>query len=133
MYRIGQRHGAQLDVGQVKELLATVGVGLTGQVVENFARKLLGGFVKMAGGKTLGRMAGTATGAAMTFATTWGLGQVARSYYGGGRRLDTQELRRIFRVKVEEAKTLYAQYQPEVEARAKTLDVRQLLPLVRGQ
>ena len=56
VYRIGKQHGFELDRGHIRDFLATVGVGLTSQVVEGYARKLLGGLIgKFAGGK-MGKM-----------------------------------------------------------------------------
>ena len=45
VYRIGQAHGYQLDTGHIKDFLATVGVGLTSQYLEQAGRKLLGGLL----------------------------------------------------------------------------------------
>ena len=45
VYRIGKAHGFELDRGHIKDLLATLGVGLTSQYVEQFGRKLLGGLL----------------------------------------------------------------------------------------
>ena len=54
VYRIGQAYGYELDSGHVKDFLATVGVGLTSQYLEQAGRKLLGGLLgRVAGG--LGR------------------------------------------------------------------------------
>jgi len=51
VYRIGKAHGYELDRGHLRELLGVAGVGLTSQVVEGYARKLLGGLLgKMGGG-----------------------------------------------------------------------------------
>ena len=77
VYRIGMAHGFELDRGHVKDFLATVGVGLTSQYLEQFGRKLVGGLLgKLAGG--LGRALGSAaTGAGFSFASTYALGQVA--------------------------------------------------------
>ncbi len=47
VYQIGQRHGQQLDLGQAKDLAATLGLGAAAQAVEGVAIKLLGG---LAGG-----------------------------------------------------------------------------------
>ena len=59
VYRIGQAYGVQLDKGHIREFLATAGVGLTSQYVEQFGRKLLGGLLgSVAGGlgRGLGRV-----------------------------------------------------------------------------
>lgn len=77
VYRIGSHFGVGLDRNQVKELLATVGIGLTGQVVESMARRLLSGFGRKVVGKKAARLVGGAAGPAITFATTFALGHVA--------------------------------------------------------
>jgi uncharacterized protein (DUF697 family)/tellurite resistance protein len=64
VYRIGKAHGYELDRGHIKDLLAAMGVGLTGQYLEDVGRKLIGGlFGKVAGGMA-GALARGATGAA---------------------------------------------------------------------
>ena len=51
VYRIGQAYGYELDRGHIKDFLATAGVGMTSQFLEQAGRKLLGGFLgKMGGG-----------------------------------------------------------------------------------
>ena len=45
VYRIGKAHGYELDRGHIKDFLATTGVGMTGQYVEQFGRKLIGGLL----------------------------------------------------------------------------------------
>jgi uncharacterized protein (DUF697 family) len=132
VYRVGKAYGVELDQGHIKEFIATIGVGMTSQVVENFARDLLGGLARKFLGKTAGKMVKTATGAAMSFATTYALGQVAKQYYAGGRRLSSVDLRALFGREVERAKALYAQHRPEIEQSAKTLDAKQVLSMVRG-
>ena len=132
VYGVGKAYGVALDRGHIKEFIATVGVGMTSQVVENFARNLLGGFARKLGGKTAGKIVGTATGAAMTFATTYAMGQVAKRYYSGGRQLSSVDLRAVFSREVDRAKGLYAQYRPQVEESARTTDASQILNMVRG-
>ena len=132
VYGVGKAYGISLDKGHIKELIAAVGVGMTSQVVEGFARDLLGGLVKKFLGKTAGKMVGVATGAAMSFATTYALGQVAKQYYAGGRTLSSVDLRALFSREVERAKGLYAQHRPQIEQSARTLDPRQILTMVRG-
>ena len=132
VYGVGKAYGFSLDKGHIKELIATVGVGMTSQVVENFARDLLGGLAKKYLGKTAGKIVKTATGAAMSFATTYALGQVAKQYYAGGRKLSSVDLRTLFSREVERAKGLYEQHKPQIEQSARTLDPRQILSMVRG-
>ena len=88
VYRIGKAYGHELDKGHIKEFIATAGVGLTSQYVEQIGRKLLGGLLGgIAGG--LGRGLGrAATGVAFSFATTYALGQLAKRYYAGGRQMN---------------------------------------------
>jgi tellurite resistance protein len=45
VYRIGAAHGYELDSGHIRDFLATVGVGLTSQYLEQAGRKLLGGLL----------------------------------------------------------------------------------------
>jgi uncharacterized protein (DUF697 family)/tellurite resistance protein len=132
VYGVGKAYGISLDKGHIKELIAAVGVGMTSQVVEGFARDLLGGLAKKFLGKTAGKMVGVATGAAMSFATTYALGQVAKQYYAGGRKLSSVDLRALFGREVERAKGLYVQHKPQIEQSARTLDPRQILTMVRG-
>ena len=132
VYRIGMAHGFELDRGHIKDFLATTGVGMTGQYVEQFGRKLIGGLLgKVLGGA--GRAIGSqATGSAFSFATTWAIGKVAQQYYGGGRTLDTAALKQSFAGLFEQAKTLQARYAPEITQRASTLDLGRLTAELRA-
>jgi len=133
VYRIGKAHGYELDRGHIKDLLATLGVGLTSQYVEEFGRKLIGGLLRKVGGKLAGAIGRQATGSAMSFATTYALGHVAKSYYAGGRTLSMDRLRASFQGLLGEAQSLRARYAGEIEQKAKTLDVNQIVSLVRQQ
>jgi uncharacterized protein (DUF697 family)/tellurite resistance protein len=137
VYRLGKRHGYELDRGHLRDFLATVGVGLTSQVVEGYARKLLGGLLgKVAGGKMgkLGKsVAEQAASSAFSFASTYALGQVAKQYYAGGRKFASVQLKELFSSSLAEAKTLHGRYLPQIQERVKTLNPSQLLPLIRGQ
>lgn len=131
VYRIGRHYGHELDRGHIKELLAAAGVGLTSQVLEGYARKLLGGLLGRAVGGW-GQWAGRQlASSAITFAATWALGQLARQYYAGGRRFSALELRQLFRALTEQGRTLHARYAEDIQQRAASLDVRQLLPWLR--
>ncbi len=148
VYRIGLSHGYTLDQSHVRELLGVVGLGLTSQVVESYARGLVGGalggmlggalggaFGKKKGkkaGKTAKKVASAATGAAFTFAATYALGRVAAAYYGGGRTLASADLRGLFQREVEHGRTLYDTHRPAVEAQARTTDIASLLAEVRA-
>jgi len=132
VYRVGKAHGFELDRGHVKDFLATAGVGLTSQYLEQFGRKLVGGLLgKLAGG--LGRALGSAaTGAGFSFASTYALGMVAKRYYAGGRALSADMLRQSFGDMLGEAKGLQSRYLPEIERRARTLDVAEVVRSVRA-
>ena len=132
VYRVGKRYGHDLDRRHITELLGAAGVGLTSQVVEGFARKLLGGLLgKVAGG--LGRRAGNQlASSAMSFASTYALGQVAQRYYAGGRSLSALQLKELFTSLTEQARSLHGRYAGEIQQRASTLNPAQLLNLVRG-
>jgi uncharacterized protein (DUF697 family)/tellurite resistance protein len=131
VYRIGKSYGFELDRGHIKDFLATLGVGLTSQYLEQAGRKLLGGLLGKAGGKMLGKIGKQAVSSGMSFASTYALGHVAKRYYAGGRSFSTQTLRDSFDRVLVEAKGLQTRYLPEIQARAKTLDPAQVLDLVR--
>ena len=61
VYRIGKAYGYEMDSSNAKDFIATLGVGLTSQYVEQLGRKLLGGLLGGLGGG-LGRSLGTAGG-----------------------------------------------------------------------
>lgn len=132
VYRIGKHHGYELDSGHVKDFLATAGVGLTSQYLEQAGRKLLGGLLGRVGGGLLGGLGKQAVSSGMSFATTYALGHVAKRYYAGGRTLSTQMLKQAFEGLTQEAKGLQARYAPAIQERARTLDAGKVLAMVRG-
>ena len=69
---VGKAHGFALDPGSVRELLAIAGVGLTDQVLESYARKLIGGALRGIAGTTAGALGETGTSAVNTLATHQG-------------------------------------------------------------
>jgi uncharacterized protein (DUF697 family)/tellurite resistance protein len=131
-YEIGRRYGYTLDRGHLQEFLATVGIGMTSQVVERFARKFLGKAVKSVAGKGAGRLASAAAGPALTFATTFGLGQVAKRYYAAGRRLDANTLRAAFDEQVAAGRTLFDRHHGDVEASARRTRPMDVMGWIRG-
>jgi uncharacterized protein (DUF697 family)/tellurite resistance protein len=132
VYRIGKSYGYELDQGHVRDFLATAGVGLTSQYLEQAATRLVGGLLRKVGGRMLGGLGRQATSSAMAFATTWALGQVARRYYAGGRAMDAAVLKDAFGGLLAEARTMQAQYLPQMQDRARTLDVQQVLRSLRA-
>lgn len=132
VYRIGKAYGIELDQGHIKEFIATVGVGLTSQYLEQFGRKLLGGLLGKMAGKTAGKIGRAATGMAFSFATTYALGQLAKRYYASGRQMSTQVLQESYQGLLGPAKQMQSQYLPQMQQRAQTLDATQIMNLVRG-
>jgi uncharacterized protein (DUF697 family) len=131
VYRIGKSYGYPMDASHAKDFIATLGVGLTGQYLEQFGRKLLGGLLGGVGGglgRTVGRQAASS---GMTFATTYALGRVAQRYYAGGRTLDTASLKQTFTDLLGEARGLAPRYREQIEQKAATIDTRSLASLVK--
>ena len=132
VYGLGKAHGVELDQGHIKEFIAAAGVGLTSQYLEQFGRKLLGGLLGKAAGKAFGKLGSTATGMAFSFATTYALGQVAKSYYASGRTMSTALLRETFESLLGPAKQMQAQYLPQIQQKASTLDMSQVMSMIKG-
>ena len=132
VWRIGKEYGFELDRGHIKDFLATAGVGLSSQYLEQAGRKLLGGLLGKLGGGLLRGVGQQAMSTGMSFATTYALGQVAKRYYAGGRSLSTQMLKDTYARTVQEAQGLSARYMPDIQAKAKTLDAGSVLSMVRG-
>jgi len=130
VYRIGQAYGYELDGSSVKDFLATLGVGLTAQYLEQFGRKLLGGLLgSVVGG--IGRSIGhQAASSGMAFASTWALGQVAKQYYAGGRTLDADKLRAAFGPLLSQARELGTRYAVQIQQRAQGIDLSNLPALI---
>jgi len=131
VYRIGKSYGYPMDASHAKDFIATLGVGLTGQYLEQFGRKLLGGLLGGLGGglgRTIGRQAASS---GLTFATTYAIGRVAQRYYAGGRTLDAATLKQTFAGLLDEARGLAPRYREQIEQKAATIDTRSLASLVR--
>jgi uncharacterized protein (DUF697 family) len=131
VYRIGKAHGVELDQGHIKEFLATVGVGLTGQYIEQVGRKLVSGLLGKAAGRMIGGLGGAATSMAFSFATTYALGHLAKRYYAGGRVMSTDLLKRTYQELFSAAKGTQQQYLPAIRERASTLTATEVVELVR--
>jgi hypothetical protein len=80
----------------------------------------------------VGGLARGATGVAFSFATTYALGHVAKRYYAGGRTMNTQMLKDAFTQMVGQAQGLQAQYRPQIEQQARTVDVSKIVQMVRA-
>lgn len=132
VYGIGKQYGVELDRGHIKEFLATLGVGMTSQYIEQFGRKLIGGLFRKAAGRAVGRIGRSATGMAFSFATTYALGQVAKRYYAGGRKMSTDLLKQTYQDVLGSAKQIQSDYIPQIEQKAQTLDMGQVMSMVTG-
>ncbi len=133
VYRIGKTYGFELDRGHIKDLLATAGIGLTSQYVEQVGRKIVG---KLFGRGLLGGVLGGATkqvvSSGFSFASTYALGRLAVRYYSGGRTFSTQVLKDTYAHLLEEAKGLQGKHMPEIREKARTVNVSQILQDVRA-
>jgi uncharacterized protein (DUF697 family)/tellurite resistance protein len=132
VYRVGKAYGHELDKGHIREFIATAGVGLTSQYVEQIGRQLLGGLLGgIAGsiGRGLGR---AATSVAFSFATTYALGQLAKRYYAGGRQMSPTLLRETYESLLRQATQLQTQYSSEIHQKARSLDIGQVMTMARG-
>jgi uncharacterized protein (DUF697 family)/tellurite resistance protein len=127
VYQIGQRHGQKLDIDQVKDLAATLGLGAVAQSLEGVVMRLIGGLTGGLLGGLVGGATRIATGAIITFSATYALGHVAEQYYAQGRRLNAADLRALFVRFQGEAKTIYPRVQEQIQSRASTLNLQSLL------
>lgn len=131
VYQIGKRYGYDLDRGHIKDFLATVGIGLSSQVFEGFARRLVGGVTRGLAGGLLGGLAGQAAGSAFAFATTYALGKVAARYYASQRTLSTDQLKEVFSSMLEEARSVQGRYAGDIAQKSRQVNVSELLPLAK--
>lgn len=132
IFRIGKKYGYALDRGHIRDFLATAGVGLAAQAVENAARRIIGGLAgRLLGGP--GRLiVGAGTEAAFAFAGTYAIGQLANRYYAGGRKMETAVLRDTYARLLTEGKGLFGRHAGDVQARAGTLNPTDVINLVRN-
>lgn len=132
VYRIGSQRGVAADKRSIAELMGAVGIGLASQVFEGFARKLTKGLFRQFAGKLGGSISSTATGMAMSFATTYALGQVAKIYYESGRSLSLTSLKEKFPSLIEQGKTLAQKYSGQIAEKSQQLKGADLTSLVNG-
>lgn len=132
VYQIGQSYDYQLDKGHIKDFLATLGVGLTSQYLEQAGRKLLGGLLGKVGGGLLGGVGKQAVSSGMSFASTYALGHVANQYYAGGRSLSTDVLKDAYQHVMQDGRQLQSRYLPQMQETARGLNTAKILGMVRG-
>lgn len=101
---IGRIHGYHLDRRSVLEILGTFGASLVSQNILLATAKLV-------------PVAGWLAGAAMAYAMTWAIGEVAQHYFSTGRGVGSDDLRTMFR-------KVYADKKEEVLQRAPSLKER---------
>jgi uncharacterized protein (DUF697 family)/tellurite resistance protein len=138
---VGKKHGVSLDKRQLLEFLGAAGIGATSQVVEGFARKMIGGFAGKLGKQFLGKTAGgfakkgidQVTSSAFSFASTWAIGQLAQRYYANGRSWSGIDAKTTFHNLRNEAETLHQKLLPQIQAQAATLDHGKVLAMLKGQ
>ena len=128
---VGAAYGHRVDFGHARELLAAVGLGLSGQAVEGFARRFLGRLAGRFGGGVIGGLVDAATGAAATFAATWAIGQVARSWYASGRALDPEDVQARFAAGLEEGQRAFATLEGTVSERARMITLPDLTRMLQ--
>jgi uncharacterized protein (DUF697 family)/tellurite resistance protein len=131
VYQIGQRHGQKLDLDQVKDLAATLGLGAAAQSLEGVAMKLIGGLAGGLLGGLVGGASRIATGVLITFSATYALGHVADQYYAQGRRLSAADLRALFSRFQTDAKSIYPRVEEQIHRQAGSLNLQSLLAGLR--
>ena len=132
VYQIGQRHGQKLDLDQVKDLAATLGLGAVAQSLEGVAMKLIGGLASGLLGGIVGGASRVATGIIITFSATYALGHVAEQYYAQERRLSAADLRALFARFQTDAKSIYPRVEEQIRRQAGTLNLQSLLTGLRS-
>ena len=132
VYRIGKTYGFELDKGHIKDFLATAGVGMASQYVEQIGVKLIG---KIFGGGLIGGLIGgiakQTVSSGMSFSTTYALGQLAKRYYAGGRTFSATVLKDTYTELLGQATNMQSQYLPAIREKARNINVAQILQEVR--
>jgi uncharacterized protein (DUF697 family)/tellurite resistance protein len=131
VYQIGQHHGQKLDLDQVKDLAATLGIGAAAQSLEGVAMKLIGGLAGGLLGGLVGGASRIATGVVVTFSATYALGHVAEQYYAQGRRLSAADLKTLFGRFQNDARTIYPRVEEQIHRQAGSLNLQSLLAGLR--
>jgi tellurite resistance protein len=93
----------EMDMSNAKDFVATLGVGLTGQYLEQFGRKLFGGLLGGLGG-SLGRGVGRQAASSGDLRDDLCDRPRRQRYYAAGRTIDAATLKQTFLSMVNEAK-----------------------------
>jgi uncharacterized protein (DUF697 family)/tellurite resistance protein len=131
VYKIGKAHGFDLGREHIRDFIATLGVGLTSQYLEGFARKILGGVLGAIGGGLIGGAGKQVVSSGMSFVTTYALGQAAKRYYAGGRNFEAVKLKELYQSLLNDAKTLSTKYGDEMKQKAAELKSGDIMKLVK--
>ena len=132
VYRIGNARNFELDRKSIAEFMAAIGIGLTSQVFEGFARQLTKGFGKKFGGKLGGQIGDAVGGIAMSFGSTYALGQLAKLYYDSGRTLSMDALKSKYPPLLAEGKALAGKYTGQITSQSQQLQGADIGTLLKG-
>jgi len=140
VHSVGKLHGVDLDRRHLGEFLAAAGIGATSQIVEGFARKLMGGLAGKLGKQVLGKTAGSlgktavnqVTSSAFSFASTYAIGHLAHRYYTNGRSWRGLDSKGMLESLKTDAQGLHGRYLPQIREEAGKLDVRKVMAMIRG-
>ncbi|MEN1729156.1 MAG: GTPase, partial [Pseudomonadota bacterium] len=69
---------------------------------------------------------------ALSFATTYALGQVAKRYYAGGRTMSTDLLKQTYAETLGSAKQMQSDFGPQIQQRASNLNMNEVMSMVRN-
>ncbi len=133
VHMVGQRSGTAVDGVQVKELLATLGIGVAAQVMERVVRRTLGGLAGGLLGGLFGGAAGMAAGGAVTFATTYALGHAAQQYYAQGRSMSSGDMKALFERLKADGNSVYPRVQSRIGEIARGNSFQSIMESVRGE
>jgi uncharacterized protein (DUF697 family)/tellurite resistance protein len=141
VHSVGKLHGVDLDRRHLGEFLAAAGIGATSQIVEGFARKLIGGLAGKLGKQMLGKTAGSLgkaatnqiTSSAFSFASTYAIGHLAQRYYANGRSWTGLDSKGMLESLKNDAQGLHTRYLPQIQQEAAKLDVGKVMAMVRGK
>ena len=128
VYRIGQTYGVELDKATIKELLATAGIGLTSQYVEQVGVSLVGRlFGRGILGSAFRTLATQSVSSGFSFATTYALGRLATRYYAGGRNMSGLMLKETYDELLRDARGLQGQYFTAIQQKATTINMKEIM------
>ena len=136
-----RRHVARRILRARRIVAIAAGIGATSQIVEGFARKLIGGLAGKLGKQVLGKTAGSLgksatnqlTSSAFSFASTYAIGHLAHRYYTNGRSWTGLDAKKLVESLKTDAQELHARYLPQIQQEAGKLNVQKVMAMVRGK